>query len=175
MDTSSNSLAQQVEMILERSRKIKYDDRMGLIIPKEISSNSNQMQKKEDFKISDPLSSETNAAKPEAQHSLLQEFKLKDIEARPFTLKIKQDMLIPSDMQSYTKTVDVDLINLASRYHNEIEKSKSMAYHQRLELEQLELRKNELQMKNSILEKKYQAESHALTERQISLTKVIFI
>ena len=68
--------------------------------------------------------------------------------------------------------VDADLISLAARYSGDLETSASLGYKQKVELEELESRKNDLKMRSDFLQKKLESESARLLEREISFSKV---
>lgn len=65
-----------------------------------------------------------------------------------------------------------DIASLAARYSSNIDTTMNISYKQKVELEELESRRNDLKLKTEILEKRLNAESQKLTEREISLSKV---
>lgn len=78
-----------------------------------------------------------------------------------------------SELRTPAKAVDSDLIGLAARYGNEIDVTLNLSYRQKVELEELESLRNDLRMKNEILEKKLHSEAQRLLEKEVSLSKVL--
>lgn len=69
-------------------------------------------------------------------------------------------------------TLSADIASLASKYSSSIDITMSLSYKQKVELEELESRKNDIKLKAEILEKRLNAETQKLTEKEICLTKV---
>lgn len=69
-------------------------------------------------------------------------------------------------------TISADIAGLAARYSSNIDTTMNLSYKQKVELEELESRRNDLKLKTEILEKRLNAESQKLTEKEVSLTKV---